>query len=148
MSAGRLRGTLGYLLDQLVAIRKVAVDLMEKARRHWDRDLRPALAESGIHVLDFDDLSEKQERQVETYFKKSIFPVLTPQAVDMGHPFPHISNLSFNLAVEIRRDGGVYRQQFERGRAVLGQPARRHDGFLVNIPELLQKAAARLAILG
>lgn len=90
--------------EQLVAIRKNVSELMERARAHWQEELIPALAASGIHVLDYADLNHKQVRQVATYFKRTIFPVLTPQAVDSGHPFPHISNLSHNLAVVIRDD--------------------------------------------
>ncbi|MFH2053133.1 MAG: polyphosphate kinase 1 [bacterium] len=88
--------------DQLAAIRPVAEDLMLKASAHWRQVLKPALGEAGIQVLDHQELNEKQLKQVESYFLKSIFPVLTPQAFDPGHPFPHISNLSLNLAVMIR----------------------------------------------
>jgi len=116
--------------DQLVAIRKVVVDLMDRARRHWHENLKPALAAAGIHILDYADLGAKQERQVETYFKKSIYPVLTPQAVDVGHPFPHISNLSFNLAVVVRDPDGD--EKFARIKlpAVLPQlvPIKRSSG--------------------
>ena len=92
--------------EQLAQIRKYAVSLMDQAWTHWSEVLRPELADAGIHVLDYADLSEKQSAQVEDYYSKSIFPVLTPQALDPGHPFPHISNLSLNLAVVIRDQDG------------------------------------------
>jgi polyphosphate kinase len=95
--------------EQLAAIRKVMTDLLGQARDHWHSQLKPALAEGGIHVLDYDQLNPKQKGQVEIYFKQAIFPVLTPQAFDPGHPFPHISNLSLNLAVVIRDQDGVDR---------------------------------------
>src|SRR3990167_11452651 len=57
---------------------------------------------SGIQILQFDELTEEQKADAREYFRKKIFPVLTPLAFDPGHPFPHISNLSLNLAVLIR----------------------------------------------
>ncbi len=92
--------------EQLAAIRKVVVALMQESRQCWERDLRPQLAETGIHVLAYTELSPNQRRKVEAYFQELVFPVLTPLAFDPGRPFPHISNLSLNLAVLIRgRDG-------------------------------------------
>ncbi|MFO7654320.1 MAG: polyphosphate kinase 1 [Candidatus Krumholzibacteriia bacterium] len=92
--------------EQLAAIRKTAVPLMQESVAHWQNVLRPELARRGIHVLEYPDLNTKQRKQVESYFYQSIFPVLTPQALDPGHPFPHISNLSLNLAILIRDPRG------------------------------------------
>ena len=64
--------------------------------------LRSQLHEYGIYLLDYDDLTSKQVTYLQTYFEEQIFPVLTPLAVDPGHPFPYISNLSLNLAVVVR----------------------------------------------
>jgi polyphosphate kinase len=116
--------------EQLAAIRRVVTDLMARAREHWEDVLKPALADSGIHVLDYDELSEKQARQVATFFKRTIFPVLTPQAVDSAHPFPHISNLSHNLAVVIRDDDGEERFAHIKLPSVLPQlvPLKRSSG--------------------
>ncbi|MFN2370625.1 MAG: polyphosphate kinase 1, partial [Candidatus Krumholzibacteriia bacterium] len=75
----------------------------------WHRELKPALAAAGIHVLDYEELSDKQRKQVDEQFLESIFPVLTPQAFDPGHPFPHISNLSLNQAVTVRLPSGEER---------------------------------------
>lgn len=60
------------------------------------------LRSHGIHLLDYDELNSKQVTYLQTYFEEQIFPVLTPLAVDPGHPFPYISNLSLNLAVVVR----------------------------------------------
>lgn len=92
--------------EQLAAIRKVAAELMEEAQETLHEELYPALNEAGIHILDYEDLSAKQMENVRDYFDEVIFPVLTPLAFDPGHPFPHISNLSLNLAVLIRDDQG------------------------------------------
>ncbi|MGD1948392.1 MAG: polyphosphate kinase 1 [Leptolyngbyaceae cyanobacterium] len=64
--------------------------------------LRSQLHEHGIYLLDYDALTNKQVTYLQSYFEDQIFPVLTPLAVDPGHPFPYISNLSLNLAVVVR----------------------------------------------
>jgi len=66
----------------------------------WQDHLAPALDdEIGLQVRDIDTLSANQQAQLETYFRKNIFPILTPLAVDPGRPFPFISNMSLSLAV-------------------------------------------------
>jgi len=69
-------------------------------------DLAPQLDAAGIHILNHDALDRKQRASVKQYFKEVVFPVLTPLAFDPGRPFPHISNLSLNLAVVIRDKEG------------------------------------------
>ncbi len=64
-------------------------------------ELFPAIAEKGVRILAVTDLDEERSRTVEHVFDERIFPVLTPLAVDSGHPFPYISNLSLSLAVEL-----------------------------------------------
>jgi polyphosphate kinase len=92
--------------EQLAAIRKTAHQLMSEARETWRDDLLPMLHRAGIHILDYAELSERQQALVDQYFEQVVFPVLTPLAFDPGHPFPHISNLSLNLAVVIRDQDG------------------------------------------
>jgi polyphosphate kinase len=91
---------------QLAEIRKSASDLMEKARCYVASDILPQLNEAGIHVLEYHQLNEKQTETADDYFNDVVFPVLTPLAFDPGHPFPHISNLSLNLAVLICDEDG------------------------------------------
>src|SRR5450759_3901681 len=91
---------------QLVAIRREVKRLVEAAHQCLEKELRPALAEQGIHVVPYYELSSKQLQACKRYFAEIIFPVLTPLAFDPGRPFPHISNLSLNLAVLIRDVGG------------------------------------------
>jgi len=98
--------------EQLAAIRKVASQLMTLSRECFHKDLLPALHKAGIHVLNHDELDERQRSHVQSYFEEVVFPVLTPLAFDPGHPFPHISNLSLNLAVLIRDEKGE--QHFAR----------------------------------
>jgi len=92
--------------EQIAALRKAIGDLQQKALALWHRDLKPALDAAGVHVLDYADLNEKQQLQAARIFREEIFPVLTPQAFDPGHPFPHISNRSLNLAIGVRDQKG------------------------------------------
>ena len=64
--------------------------------------LYPKLAETNIHVLRYEELTKSQRNKLRAYFEREIFPVLTPFASDPSRPFPHISNLSLNLAVQVR----------------------------------------------
>ena len=66
-----------------------------------------------MHVLDYPQLNEAQKEWAKNHFRSAIFPVLTPLAVDPAHPFPFISNLSFNIAALIR-DPESGEQQFAR----------------------------------
>ncbi len=64
--------------------------------------LLPALEQAGIRLLSMDDVTPDERAALDAYFETEVFPVLTPLAVDPGHPFPYISNLSISLAVELR----------------------------------------------
>ena len=64
----------------------------------WHRDLLPKLWEKNIRINCYDQLKSAQRHRLRQYFEQEIFPTLTPLAFDPGHPFPHISNLSLNLA--------------------------------------------------
>ncbi|MGD8405219.1 MAG: polyphosphate kinase 1 [Anaerolineales bacterium] len=87
--------------EQLAAIRKRALDLYHEAHDCYLRELLPELEKTGIHVLDYKKLNDAQRKRADKYFNDVVFPVLTPLALDPGHPFPHISNQSLNLAVVI-----------------------------------------------
>jgi polyphosphate kinase len=92
--------------DQLAAIRKLSQELMIEAQRYYQRKLLPQLDKTGIHIIDYQKLSNTQKERADTFFKEVVYPVLTPLALDPGHPFPHISNLSLNLAIVIRDKKG------------------------------------------
>ena len=78
----------------------------------WHDDLLPKLRDEGIEIVSHDDLSARKKRKLRAYFEREIFPVLTPLAFDPSHPFPHVSNLSLNLAVVIA--DGSQAQRFAR----------------------------------
>ena len=88
-------------LEQLAAIRKTLLGHLERALDCWHRDLSPKLRRSGVAILARSELGHHQKAWLRRYFAREIFPALTPLAFDPAHPFPHISNLSFNLAVVV-----------------------------------------------
>jgi polyphosphate kinase len=92
--------------EQLAAIRRRALELYREAHKFYQQELLPQLEKTGIHILDYKKLNEAQRSRADTYFHDVVFPVLTPLALDPGHPFPHISNLSLNLAIVIRDKKG------------------------------------------
>jgi polyphosphate kinase len=92
---------------QLISIRREVKKLLSDAHKSLEEQVIPALEVTGIQVLGWDALSEKQKTNMRRYFQETVFPVLTPLAFDPGRPFPHISNLSLNLAVVIQDANGV-----------------------------------------
>ena len=84
---------------------------LETARRMFDaqsacfREIRPLLAEAGIHVVDHEELTARERSSLRGYFESDVLPTLTPLTFDPAHPFPFISNLSLSLAVRTRREG-------------------------------------------
>jgi polyphosphate kinase len=88
--------------EQLAVASDRVQTLITEQHHHFEKVLRPAMAKQGIYLLDYFDLDREQRNYLQTYFEEQIFPVLTPLAVDPGHPFPYISNLSLNLAVVIK----------------------------------------------
>ncbi|HPC82123.1 MAG TPA: polyphosphate kinase 1 [Thermoanaerobaculaceae bacterium] len=95
--------------EQLAAVRKSAARLMADAYACFRERLLPALHASGVHVLGWKELTRRQQQTARRYFDEVVFPVLTPLAFDPGRPFPHISNLSLNLAVLLRDAAGETR---------------------------------------
>ncbi|MDR0960622.1 MAG: RNA degradosome polyphosphate kinase [Propionibacteriaceae bacterium] len=104
MDAGlALRGTSGLLPRELHdAILSSTRDLVDEQSRVFREEIRPGLADEGIALLSWDDLTSRERAHLDELFEERIFPVLTPLAVDPSHPFPYISGLSLNLAVQLR----------------------------------------------
>lgn len=92
--------------EQLRAIRASVIRLNRGAQECWIKELVPALGEAGIRILNYADLTDEQRTVADSYFQETVFPTLTPLAFDPGRPFPHISNLSLNLAVLLRGSEG------------------------------------------
>ncbi len=84
---------------QIAEISVIVGDLVERQKRLFVGRLKPVLAELGVVITDAESLSEEDRTLLADRFEQRIFPILTPLAVDLGHPFPYISDLSLNLAV-------------------------------------------------
>lgn len=93
--------------EQLAMIRRRSLQLFKTAHQCYQSELLPLLEKEGIHILDYKKLTAAQKTKADEYFCNIIFPILTPLALDPGHPFPHISNLSHNLAIVIKDNKGV-----------------------------------------
>ncbi|MCK5794090.1 MAG: polyphosphate kinase 1 [Anaerolineales bacterium] len=87
--------------EQILMIRQQLQPKLEEQYDCWKNDFLPKLKKQGIKILRYNQLKRKQRKILRSYFKKEIYPALTPLAFDPGHPFPHISNLSMNLAVVV-----------------------------------------------
>ena len=100
-------------LEQLNIINKTVKSLTNIQENLVNTDLRNELADAGILINKYKDLSDTEKNWCDNYFLTSIFPLLTPLVVDPSHPFPFISNLSLNLAA-IMSDSESSKNQFVR----------------------------------
>ena len=97
------RGTSGLLPRELhEAILSTARDLVTEQSRVLTDEVLPELADKGIVILRWPDLTDAEKQRLTDLFRDRIYPILTPLAVDPSHPFPYISGLSLNLAVQLR----------------------------------------------
>ncbi|UWF77075.1 MULTISPECIES: RNA degradosome polyphosphate kinase [Microbacterium] len=99
--------------DVLADISREAHKLQLRHADVWTEQVRPALADAGIEIADWEDLTDAERSTLSDYFQAQVFPVLMPLAVDPAHPFPYISGLSLNLAIRIR-NARTGRQEFAR----------------------------------
>jgi polyphosphate kinase len=88
--------------ETIERIAERARELGRRQSRQWEDEVRPALAEHGIRVIDCERCDPSELESIDRQFSEQIFPVLTPLAVGPGRPFPYISNLSLSLAVWLR----------------------------------------------
>ena len=86
---------------QLSEIGRRVRDLTEQAEVLWKKNILPALEKQSIRIVDYADLPAKKREILSNYFDNEIFPILTPQAIDSGHPFPLVSNTSINFIIEL-----------------------------------------------
>ena len=119
--------------EQLRLIGERTQQLASRHAQVFAESVRPALAEAGIHIVTWSELTDSDRSEMSTYFSEQVFPVLTPLAVDPAHPFPFVSGLSLNLAITVRspEDGGEHFarikvpdnvDRFVRLRAAEGRP--------------------------
>jgi polyphosphate kinase len=126
--------------EQLDLTREQARPMRAAMARLWE-DLRPMLeGEGGVVIRQYASLSERERAAMERYFDEQVFPILTPLAVDPGHPFPFISNQSLSLAVELRHPTRGT-EHFAR----LKVPSRR--GRFIPVPEGVREGAGRVHLV-
>lgn len=104
--------------DEVLAM---ARPMFERQTECYHEEIRPALAEHGVEILDYDDLTDGEREELRAFFESSILPTLTPLTFDPAHPFPHISNLSLSLAVLTREEEGAA-PKFSRVKVPQNQP--------------------------
>lgn len=88
--------------EQLQVIRDTVLPMLHQQAECFLNIIKPQLADHDIHLLHWEELSPQDQELARGYFRKNLFPALTPLAVDPGHPFPFISNLSTSLGVILR----------------------------------------------
>src|SRR5262249_54008204 len=99
--------TVGAALDQAPSRRQQALRdricaMTAALASVYRATIRPELAHNGIHLFDWDELTEAERRPVSELFRRTIYPVVTPLVVDPAHPFPFLSNLSQSLGVLLK----------------------------------------------
>lgn len=87
--------------EEMEACRKEILSQINALSRIMQEEIRPGLKKAGLPIWDYTDLDKKQKEYLREYFHSSVQPILTPLAVDTEHPFPFISNLGLNLAVQM-----------------------------------------------
>jgi polyphosphate kinase len=89
--------------EQLALISAAAQIMHHTMTETWEKKLKPALRETAkVIICDYEELTAEEHERLHHHFQTQIHPILTPLAVDPGHPFPFISNLSFSLAIMLR----------------------------------------------
>src|SRR6185503_8244783 len=89
--------------EQLKVTRERIVPMVEEHSRLLRDEVLPGLKEAGVEVVPYASLTKPEKRRLAEYFKKNVFLMLTPQAVDPAHPFPYMSNLSLNIGLTAER---------------------------------------------
>jgi len=106
--------------EQLAAVAAVLHPMVLEHRRVLREDVLPALARHGVVLRDLDGLNDAERAAVDVFWREELFPVLTPLAIDSGHPFPRLPNQSFALLLDVVDDDtGVSRSAMVQVPSVL-----------------------------
>lgn len=93
-------------IETLQKIEREVTQMLNQIYDYLKFDIIPELNKNNIHICTPEELSEQEKDYLTEYFRKEIFPVLTPLAFDPGRPFPYISNLSLSFAIQIKKVNG------------------------------------------
>jgi len=97
--------------QKLNSIAEKVRELVIKQYKCFMNEVLPKLKEAGISILNIEKLDKKDIKWLDEYFEEHVFPVLTPLAIDAGHPFPYLGNLRLNLMVVFEEVSGMKNQQ-------------------------------------
>jgi len=131
--------------QQLDLISAHLAPVITQQHDYFAQNLRPRLAEAGILIADYPTLTPEQQAYLHNDFLRQVFPILTPLAVDPGHPFPYMSNLSLNLAV-LLQDTKTGQHHFARVKVptkAASNPGGKGLKRFVTLPEPLRPAGVR-----
>jgi polyphosphate kinase len=92
--------------EQLVKIRRRTQEQLKCAADLWRKKIKPELFSHGLKLITYQNLSGKEKKELTDFFQKEVYPILTPQALDKGRPFPQVSSGSLNILVELQDDQG------------------------------------------
>ncbi len=88
--------------EQLLAVEAVVKDMVTKQSNCLLRSLLPALEKENIYFLQYKELSKDQKDMLKEYFHSTVFPILTPMAIDLSRPFPQLNNKALNMIIELK----------------------------------------------
>ena len=91
--------------ETLTAISRRVHELVEEQHLCFLNTILPQLTAEGIHLVRPEEMSREQERFLEDFFHRTIYPIVTPLAIDPGHPFPYLANRSLCLVVSLQASG-------------------------------------------
>jgi polyphosphate kinase len=89
--------------ETIAAVSAKVHELAALQHRVFLEEIQPLLAAEGVHILRPKEITEAQHRFLDDYFRTRLLPVLTPLAIDPGHPFPYLGNRSLCVLASIRR---------------------------------------------
>ncbi|GAB4417702.1 MAG: polyphosphate kinase 1 [Bacteriovoracaceae bacterium] len=130
-------------IETLENIRQKVLEQVQVYAQNFDQKIVPELSKNGIKLLKWSDINPFDRRFLLNYYRKNIFPILTPLAVDAGHPFPFLSNLSKSVGIKMRRPREKVFQfarvkiPWEIPQWVQLKPSKDHPYRFINIEELI-----------
>ncbi|MDR2934662.1 MAG: polyphosphate kinase 1 [Candidatus Adiutrix sp.] len=92
--------------EQLSKIRRRTQEMLKEAAELWRKKIKPELFAQGLKIITYQNLSGKEKKELTEFFQKEVYPILTPQALDKGRPFPQVSSGSLNILIELEDDQG------------------------------------------
>lgn len=93
-------------IEQLNLVEKSVRPMLDKIHKYWVNEIIPELEKNNIYIKQLEELEENEREELNNYFSREIYPVLTPLAFDPGRPFPYVSNLSLSFAILVKKQNG------------------------------------------